>query len=270
MKKLIKSFMPPLLLDKMKYIRFDKSILKQNRILKNVGKGKRAFLLATGPSIKEENLKLLDGEDCFSVSNFFLHEDIDIINPKMHFFAPYHKPLILKNYIDWLRLADKQLPPNTKIFLGHTTRNIVIKNNLFQKREVFYVYLSPRHTRNIDLTKQIKSPSTGPLMILPVLIYMGYSEIYLLGCDHNVLKDYKKNCTHFYEKKDDLRKNASDDKAWSDIVSELKSSLNVFAQYREYNNIALKSDVKIYNLSQESWLDVFEKKKMTKLFRKIN
>jgi len=45
-----------------------------------MGKGKRAFLLAASSSSKQENLKLLAGEDCFSISNFYLHYDIRIIN----------------------------------------------------------------------------------------------------------------------------------------------------------------------------------------------
>ena len=38
-------------------------------------------------------------------------------------------------------------------------------------------------------------------MILPVLISMGYKEIYLLGCDHNQLKNYNKTITNFYAEK---------------------------------------------------------------------
>lgn len=240
-----------------KYLKYDKSILNNNKKLIEIRKNERAFILATGPSIKKENLKLLAGEDCFSVSNFYLHEDLNIINPKLHFFAPYHEPLILENYVDWLRQADKQLPVNTKIVLGHSTQSIVKENNLFPNREVFYIYLSPTNSNNINITKRIKSPQTGPIMIIPVLIYMGYKEIYLLGCDHNVLKDYRNEVKNFYEPKCDIRKNATDKTGWLDIISEIKSTLNVFLQYDKYRLIARKYKVDIYNLSNDSWLEVF-------------
>src|SRR5262245_2341778 len=130
---IIKDWLPPVLYRQLGYLYSqleflfytNKKILSKNKPFKGQGKGKRAFLLTTGPSIKIENLKLLEGEDCFSVSNFFLHEDISLIKPKFHFFAPYHPPLVLDNYIEWLQQADKQLPSETGIFLGHQTYNTV-------------------------------------------------------------------------------------------------------------------------------------------------
>lgn len=239
-----------------------KNIFKKNKKLKNVGKGKRAFLLATGPSIKQENLKLLAGEDCFSLSNFYLHDDINIIKPRFHFFAPYHPPLILENYIEWLQSADQYLPKETKIVLGHNSYELVKKHNLFPARRIFYLYLSESPSKNlVDLTRPVLAPQTSPLMILPVLIYMGYEEIYLLGCDHTILRDFKKDIRNFYDEKKDIRKNASDSNVWSNIIDDHKSSMHVFIQYDFYNKlIENNSHSKIINLSNDTWLDVFEKK----------
>ena len=119
-----------------------KNIFEKNKSLEGAGYGKRAFLLATGPSINKEDLTLLEGEDCYSVSNFFLHKHINIIRPKIHFFAPYHKPLTLESYIEWMKLAHKQLPKETCIALSQTTKNQVEQYNLFTKRNVFYFYFA--------------------------------------------------------------------------------------------------------------------------------
>lgn len=238
----------------------NKELLGKNIRLKNTGKGKVAFLLATGPSIKNENLKILAGEDCYSASNFFLHEDIKTINPKFHFFAPYHEPLILENYIEWLRKGDRELPAETKIFLGHRACDMVREYNLFANREVYYLYLSQSACSiKADLTKPILGPQTGPLMILPVLIYMGYEKIYLLGCDHTVLRDYKKTTTHFYNADKDIRINANDAAAWGSIILEHKANLNVFAQYDFYKKmIEQNENINVINLSSDSWLDIFD------------
>lgn len=248
----------------------NKGIIEKNIILKDQGKGKRAFLLATGPSLKLENLKLLAGEDCFSVSNFFLHEDINIINPKFHFFAPYHKPLDLNNYVEWLKLADEKLPHETKIFLGHATYDLVNEYHLFPNREIFYLYLSDDiKTKKIDLTKPVLAPQTSPLMIIPVLIYMGYKEIYLLGCDHTTLRDYKKTVTNFYNPNEDIRKNATDINCWRGIIQNHKFSLNVFLQYQWYKDILEKFySINIYNLSKDSWLDLFPFLNLDKIIKK--
>lgn len=244
-----------------------KNIFQQNKELKNIGKGKRAFLLATGPSIKRENIKVLAGENCFSLSNFFLHEDLTTINPAFHFFAPFHAPLILENYIEWLQLSDQRLPKSTKIVLGHTGYELVKKYNLFPGRQVFYLYLSesPR-SKNVDLTRPVLAPQTSPLLVLPVLLYMGYEKIYLLGCDHTILRDYKKDFTNFYEKQKEVRKNATDINAWSNIVEEHKLSMNIFLQYEFYKKIiAADKNSRIINLSSDSWLDIFEKDTLDKV-----
>ena len=49
----------------------------------------------------------------------------------------------------------------------------------------------------VDIMKPVLAPQTGPIMALPVLLYMGYSEIYLLGCDHTEMRDYKRPCKIF-------------------------------------------------------------------------
>ncbi len=264
----IQSWLPPALYyfllqsaDKLKFLSSDKSLLKSNASLEGIAKGKRAFVLATGPSLKLENLKALVGEDCFSVSNFFLHEDLDIVHPKFHFFAPFHPPLILENFVAWLKQADEKLPVDTEIVLGYTDAEIVKNYGLFPKRKVHYLYLA-YHVKvgGINLQKPILWPQSGPLMILPVLLAMGYEKIYLLGCDHTVLRDFKKPIPHFYAKDKDTRQNASDPGAWADIIQAHQYSMNTFVQYEKYKK-AISIDyqgVEIINLSQDSWLDMFE------------
>ena len=97
------------------YLSSNQSLVSQNSELSMSAQGKDAYVLATGPSLKGKDLSFLNGEDCFSVSNFFLHEQIDVVSPKFHFFAPYHKPLILEEYIGWLRESDRVLPRETAI-----------------------------------------------------------------------------------------------------------------------------------------------------------
>ena len=62
-----------------------KKILQKNKILKNIAKGKVGFLLATGPSINKQDLTKLEKYDCFSLSSFFLHKDLSIINSSIIF-----------------------------------------------------------------------------------------------------------------------------------------------------------------------------------------
>ena len=245
-------------------------LLQENEEIKNSKKWKRAFILATWPSINQEDLKNLKNEDCYSISNFFLHNDIDIINPKFHFFAPYHKPLLLEDYIAWLNQADDKLPKDTIIFLWHTTEKYVKKFNLFKNRKIKYLFLSPFAWRtNINISLPILSPATWPHMILPVLFYMWYSEIYLLGCDCNTLKTYWEDRNDFYERDKDIRRNAADknSRKWS-IINLLEWFVRMFKQYDMYKKIADQRWIKIINLSKDSWLDSFPKMNYKEIIEK--
>ncbi len=239
------------------------SLIQQNTVLKNSTKKKRCFVCATGPSIKEQNLLALKGEDCFSISNFFLHKDIKEIAPKLHFFAPYHPPLVLENYIEWLNIADKELPEETAIVLGVNNEYLVKQYNLFPKRQIFYVELgevNPDAPINVDLTLPIMAPQTGPIMILPVCAYMGYEEIYLIGQDMNRLASYGATTPNFYQNDKDPRVNATDSGNWIDIIPEMERTLVMFKQFKKYSDYFKEKNIKLYNLSPNSWLSFIEKK----------
>ena len=230
---------------------------------KNSAKNKRCFVLATGPSIKDQDLTLLKGEDCFSISNFFLHKDINIIKPKFHFFAPYHEPLILGNYINWLKMADDKLPAETKIVLATSNEYLVKEYNLFPKREIIYVELCGINLSaplNVDITQPIMAPQTGPIMILPMCAYMGYREIYLVGQDMNRLAHYGGYTPNFYEKEKDPRQNATDTNNWIDIIPEMERTLIMFKQFKKYADYFRENNIEFYNLSPNSWLSFVEKK----------
>ena len=99
-KSIIKEFIPPIILKaKRKIFNITDSykpkyahLVKDNIKFKNIHKGKRVFILASGPSIKTQNLKPLENEYCIAVSHFHLHEDIQIIKPQYHVLAPQHPP----------------------------------------------------------------------------------------------------------------------------------------------------------------------------------
>ncbi len=265
-------YLPPVLNDFIRELRSqaqfwlysNKDLLTKNFALKDIGSGKRAFVLCTGPSINRENLKVLAGEDCFSASNFYLHDDVNLIKPKFHFFAPYHEPMDLVNYAEWLKAADAALPKETAIFLGHSTKPIVDKHSLFPGRDVYFLYLADVKP-SFDITKPLLAPQTVPLMIIPVLAYMGYDTIYLLGCDHDVIRDYKSTIHNFYEPSKDMRTIATNEKSWAPIITELQTMLNVFLQYKSYGKLLKHQNIRIVNLSYNSWLDFFEIGKLIEL-----
>ena len=96
-------------------------------------------------------------------------------------------------------------------------------------------------------------------MILPILIMMGYKNIFLCGCDHTVLRDYGGIVKNFYKPEKDIRSNATNDERWSSgILHHLDNMIKIIMQYRRYKIIAIKHSTNIYNLSNDTWLEEFD------------
>jgi hypothetical protein len=154
-------------------------------------------------------------------------------------------------------LADQKLPPETNMVLGLRDHEKVQKYRIFPNRKVYYLAFGSRDVLT-DPTDLVTAPQNGVIMIFPVLDYLGYKEINLIGCDMNRLASYGKQMQNFY--KEDPRKNATSISAWTDIISNLNCELIAFKQYKAFfDHFSLKK-VSMYNLSTESWLTFIEKR----------
>lgn len=166
---------------------FPDPILAENRELMNCHKGDRCFILGSGPSIKMQDMKLLAGQIVMTQNHFHAHEDIRVINPKYHVNVPKYQP---QEYDDdwraWLRGMDERLPADTTMFFGKNTRYLVEEMGLFKGRTHYIEQgggLALRRTAPIDLSRRIMPVPTVITQCLAIAIYMGFSEIVLVGFD---------------------------------------------------------------------------------------
>ncbi|WP_151194550.1 hypothetical protein [Candidatus Symbiobacter mobilis] len=226
--------------------------------LKNSVTSDTAFIIATGPSIKRQNLALLSGKDCFTVSNAFLHPDINKIRPLVHGFACYHEPMERDNFIKWLDEAALQLPSTTTIYTPVCNKLFVQASGLAVSHNILYGLQNSLADWLWPRVKYIfPAPQTAPLLLLPLVMMLGYRKICLVGCDHTVLRDYGGFVNNFYDKNMEVRKNATDPDTWQDIVYELKACIALFERYAFYARHAHSMGIDIYNLSDDSWLRQF-------------
>jgi hypothetical protein len=103
-----------------------------------------------------------------------------------------------------------------------------------------------------DISKQIPSLINVVLPGLFIARYMGFREIYLLGCDHDWLaQPIEIAPTHFYKK----------DPLYGGVHETYEgSSLNTAKLFRYYRLIKKEfKDVKICNATPGGFLDVFER-----------
>jgi len=246
-------------------------ILEKNRIFKDRHKGERCFILATGPSINKQDLKLLQGENCIVVSNFFVHPDYNIINPRYYCIAPYHHPITEEAWYAWLSEMDKATG-SSAMFFGLTDYERNQRNGLFQNRDIFFLNFSaPMEnilTRGIDITLPVVSPQSVTIMALQIAIYMGFKQIYLLGCDHDWILHLNQS-SHFYQEEQNaaVRKGYNEWKT-SSVEVELKACLSLWEQYKYLREIANKQRTEIFNATKGGLLDVFDRVDYESLFEK--
>ncbi|MBD1215352.1 MAG: hypothetical protein H9534_22095 [Dolichospermum circinale Clear-D4] len=238
--------------------------IKQNRELKNIHQGNRCFILATGPSINDQNLKLLKNEFCIAVSNFYLHPDFRLIDPQYYCIAPWHPPHNIENYLQLLKeIGD--ISKKCSFFLGINEYARVTQNNILLDHDVYYHNTSAiKLDKDVDLCLPVLPPMSVTIMALQSAIFMGFSEIYLLGCDHDSILNYSGKFAnqHFYpEEKAKLITDIS-----TLFKGELLNYIRLWNQYEMLNTIAQSKNIKILNATKRSLLDVFDKVDYDSLF----
>ena len=274
-KQKIKYWLPPIIFDKLQYLKAYKNFLQYKNLvtnnieLKDKHKGKRCFILGSGPSIKQEDLKPLKNEIVFALNNFYVHADFKTIMsgevPKYYMTAPIHKPQTEKEWKDWFEDMEKFVPQSTTMLLGlnsykENIKYIFDKYSVFQKHNINWYFAGVNindfyqfNIKDIDVSNMIWSANTVSIYAIIMAIYMGFDEIYLLGMDHNYMCIQKENNYRFYQnaihqRKEIERTNFSNT---NEFLATGKALLLYEILYKNINT-------NIYNCSDNSLIDTFE------------
>ena len=247
----------------------ERAILERNRELHNRHLAERCFVLATGPSIKKQDLRLLQGETCISVANFFVHPDFHHIRPRYHCLAPLHPPFTDADGIRWFRDLQPHMA-HTTLFLGYSDKRLVDENDLFKDCQVRYLYFGDdwanRSNNDFDLARPLAGCQSVAIMALMVALYLGFREIYLLGVELDEIwcGEYK----HFYDNeilRNDLAVN-EDGKSITPLIEMFRINYTLWRQFDILRSIAEANNIEILNATQGGALDVYRRVKFEDLF----
>ncbi len=243
----------------------NRKYLQRNSELKDAYKGKRAFILACGPSINSQDLSPLAGEFCVSVSNFFVHKDFKAIKPAYHIFAESHTPITDDQMEAWFNDAEAHFSDRQKVVVAVGDRYIVEGRKLFQKSDVYYYDLNGYHTmrpsETIDFTKRIPTIQTVAHQAIYLAMYSGATEIYLLGFDHDTILHLGQD-RHFYQKNDSALMQKGLNALTTDWGAQFVAYARLWELYRALKKNAERHNVKIVNVTPGSLLDVFPREKL--------
>jgi len=248
------------------YLRFQESkTLRLNEKFKNAFAGRKCFIIATGPSIKRQDLKKLKGQLSISVSNFYVHPDFAEIKPEFHLFAAMHPPITEDQYSAMLKDAEKHFPHGQKILMSIGDKHIVEKFNALKKQNVYYYSLGLKNIKpksTIDFSKQLPTIQTSPHIAIYLAIYLGAKEINLLGCDHDWILHFGET-RHFYdEKKSVLSQKGYDEWRGSDFGTECAAYASLWEKYRRMRAYASAHGITVINCTDGGLLDVFPRKNL--------
>lgn len=223
---------------------------------KDIHKGKRAFIIGNGPSLRVEDLETLHAhhEICFAANRVYK------VYGQTRWRADYllfsDERIIKKSEEDIRQLTGRIIMADA--FHGS---DIPIFDNVAYIHQIYEEYYPSCPGFSEDITEGLYCGySVIYDMALQLMAYMGVSEIYLLGLDHSWTKDVTEECNHFT--KDYYNETLVE--AFKDFVPEIKKMNKAYERARLYSE---QNGFKIFNATRGGKLEVFERVDFDSLWR---
>lgn len=164
------------------------------KLLKNVHKGERCFIIGNGPSLSTGDLDLIKNEVTFSCN--MIYE----LLPKTKW-EPYYYFSHDPGYIKRITQEIKQVPAKKK-FIGYYYDTAFKVFHDYRGKIADYIYYIKKNDNvgggvdfSNDVNKYVNACGSVSYAMLQFAVYMGFKEIYLLGFDHNL--NSKTEAIHF-------------------------------------------------------------------------
>jgi hypothetical protein len=240
-----------------------RAILSKNRNLKDKHLGQRCFILATGSSIAKMNLKPLIGEICIGLNEFHLHPDYNLIKPRYMVFSGFGIHTVdpdrhEKWYKHYCEITHSVSIPLINIcdYKFISTRDLLLHN------EKYFFQLGLSYNRlphlGIDATSKLYASQGVGAMAIQMALYMGFSEIILVGFDHDwLLRMFDLNPTHFYDHNKSVIYKGHNEVESTTVSYQAMSLIKLFANYEALNSYAASQGITICNATLGGMLDVF-------------
>ncbi|MCB9799729.1 MAG: hypothetical protein H6757_03085 [Candidatus Omnitrophica bacterium] len=251
----------------MAYQRIDREALKEKH---NLYAGARCFIVANGASLRRQDLSFLRNEYVFAMNWFVLHPEFNSM--RKLFFCMGDKRFWTPSGLLPGISERLQAHPGLICLFDHTLCPAAEKDRL--RHPVHYVWINTNRSVwagqfQSDITRELCwGWSTVVDICLPAAFYMGFKNIYLLGCD----------CDYRLDRADDFSQSYfySIDKLPEDDRRRLQEQKNSPEQYNQTGILPKSYQTvkdyfeqhgrKIYNAGAGGSLDVFKRVNYEGLF----
>jgi hypothetical protein len=233
-----------------------------NVSLRNRHKGKRCFVIGNGPSLGQMDLKPLANHITIAANSFYKHPDATAIQLRYLCIGDERFMVDEPRAVEWHRLIEEHLP-TASLLLNPRARQLIQKYRLYQGHDVFFfkrgVVADYPELIDFDLTKPINvGNTTGTQLAIPLALYMGCTDIVLLGFDCNWLESYT-GSYHFYTNHAQFPEfdALNTDDRWGRYEDHLIFALRDFEAHRLIAERSLQLGVSIRNATLGGLLDMY-------------
>ena len=245
-----------------KYFSYRK-YLKRNKSLNNKHNKERCFIVLNGPSLNNYDLSKISEEYVFCVNYMFRSKLVDVIKPNYYCWCDAKN--FLSNDPSNIESLFNRCPYST-FFFGKEfafMQKTEIMNDMCDNVFVTHNSLRPSFGKIKNNISKISSNfNTVALYALNIAIYMGFSEIYLLGYDFP-----PGSFSHFENlgvQNEDPNKLQSKEQVCGNYMGYVR------AMYENYyiKKIAEKKGIKIFNCNSQSNVRSFDFKNFDEVMSK--
>lgn len=242
---------------------FDKTSMgKKLKQYNDKYKNKRCFILGNGPSLSPEDLTKLheNGEITFATNRIYNIFDKTDWRPTYYCCEDH---LIIKEKqeeINNIEAEMKFIPINLKWY-----HNVNIDDATY-----FYINYDrekdEKYSFSTDISKQINCRGTVTFTCMQIAAYMGFSEIYLLGVDHNFRRIINEDGKVVVDNSvKDYFCEGYDEDIKDEVVHDMGNNTRTYIDAKLYCDESRKC--KIVNATRGGKLEVFERIDFDEIFK---
>lgn len=236
-----------------------KKHIKRNQVFKDKHLHQRCFILGCGPSLKEldeKQLTFLKNEIIIGVNDLFRTSFLCDIVPKYYFMVDN---AYWQEQIDTALAAFDFYKGKDTTFFTNVKAYRSFSKMILNDQKVFYMYAGMYPVKRV--LNNMGSNQTVCINVVTQAIlsamYMGFGEIYLLGCDYTAFATPLD--THCYDSSYSPHK--TQNLAFYLKYYELATRVHYMVAQK-----AKEEGIFIFNLTDNSLLDAYPKKKLNDLY----
>lgn len=251
--------------------RKEMELIKCNTKFKNIHQGKRCFIIGNGPSIKQIDLSQLKDEITFTVNQLPRMNEFSEIRTTYHLWSDERFFDLDPQSEEDAELLRVMKSVNTKgnkptVFYKTTAHSMIDEFNLTNDLDIEY-YMdggigNQQSTIEYPIDRLIPKFATCIHYAIVIAVYMGFSEIYLLGCDCtgiintiNARIDANQAYEYAYQVTENEKKRMMKVSKYTSIADEFEWYGNLLRTYGVLYEYAQNHKCSLYNATETSIIE---------------